>query len=71
MIYLLKRIGETWYDEYDAKIVRARSEGSAREIADKEPGDEGKIWTDPELVSCEKITPSGESAQLLGSFNAG
>lgn len=71
MIYLLSRKSKYDYDEYDAKVIRAKNPKEAREIANKYTGDEGKIWTDTELVSCEKINLVGTSREILGSFNAG
>lgn len=72
MIYLLTRINEdTGYDEYDAKIVRAGSEGEARMIANERTGDEGQIWQNGTLVKCEIVTPDGKPRVLLESFNAG
>lgn len=69
-IYLLKR-DECSYDEFDAKVVRAVNEEEARQIANQHIGDEGGIWTDPELVKCQVVEIEGASEEILGSFNAG
>lgn len=69
-LYLLKR-AEYDYDEYDERLIRAASETHAREIADENPGDEGKIWTDTGLVTATIIKPNGEPGEIIGSFNAG
>lgn len=71
MIYLLTRTDHTEYDEYDAKVVRARSEKRARYIANITTGDEGKIWTDPTKVTCEVLKTSKPEGIILASFNAG
>jgi hypothetical protein len=71
MIYLLTRIGDTEYDEYDAKIIRAKTENEARYIANETTGDEGRIWDNATLVKCENIDSDGDACELLGSYNAG
>jgi hypothetical protein len=71
MIYLLSRTDACGYDEYDAKVVRASNEGEARRIANEHVGDEGRIWTNKDLVTCERIEPRGTSDVILASFNAG
>jgi hypothetical protein len=70
-IYLLKRIGHTRYDEYSAKIVRATSKERAAEIANINVGDEGHIWENKTLVSCERVGQTGKSEEILADFNAG
>ena len=71
MIYLLKRVGVIGYDEYDAKVVRAQDEQAARAIANRDTGDEGKAWENPEKVICEVVLYEGEPGEILESFNAG
>lgn len=59
------------YDAYDEKVIIASNEENARNIANKETGEEGKIWNDPNLVSCEQIDlRKNEEYVLLSSFNA-
>ena len=70
-LYLLTRIDGADYDEYDAKLIRAKDERLARGFANKKPGDEGKIWHDKQLVSCKIITISGEFEEIIASFNTG
>ena len=70
-IYLLKRIDGPDYDEYDEKVIRAKSEKQAREIANKNVGDEGQIWADKNLVVAEIVTAAGEPGVISDSFNAG
>ena len=70
-IFLLERTDGYGYDEYDAKIIRAKDEGKARELANNCTGDEGNIWTDEKEVACKQITVAGEEGVVLASFNAG
>lgn len=69
-IFLLGRINETWYDEYLGKVIVAENEAQAREMANDDVGDEGKVWTDATEVSCIEIDMS-KSAVILQSFHAG
>ena len=69
-LYLLKRIGGTDYDEYEAKLIRAKNERLARGFANNKAGDEGKIWHDKKFVSCKIVTISGEFEEIIASFNA-
>jgi len=66
---LEQRDGYGW-DEYGSKVIRARTEEKARAIANVSTGDEGKIWSDKKLVSCERVFVGGEEGEILGSFNA-
>jgi hypothetical protein len=70
-LYLLKRKDHPDYDEYDEKLVRANCPKHAREIANEETGDEGKIWTDSKKVSCHMVKSSGKYGVIIDSFNAG
>jgi len=70
-IYLLSRIEAPDYDEYDAKVVIARTDKHARKLANQLVGDEGYIWEDPAQVECELIDHYGEPCVILESFNAG
>ncbi len=69
-VYILRMIGIVNYNEYDAKVVVAKNEIRARELANAQPGGEGKIWQDKEMVSCNKVNKQVEGA-VLASFNAG
>lgn len=70
-IYLLRRKDAIGYDEYDAKVIRANSTKRAREIACEDTGDEGSIWMDDKLVTCEVVVAEGPEGEILSSFNAG
>ena len=70
-IYLLERVDGADYDEYDAKVIRAKNEKQAREIANERTGDEGKIWVDEKEVTCVVVPAAGEAEEILGSFKAG
>jgi hypothetical protein len=69
-LYLLRRKGPTYFDEYVAKLVRATTELHARELANEQTGDEGKIWNNPKLVSSEVITEEGVIGVVCESFDA-
>ena len=59
------------YDSYYDKIIRAETEHAARELANKDMGDEGKIWEDTAKVLCQVITPFGTEEVILTNFLAG
>jgi hypothetical protein len=61
MLFLLKRLGEVGYDEMRMLVVRARHPKEAREIANSIHKDEGQIWSDLTMVSCEKLCIFGTS----------
>jgi len=70
-LYLLTREETAYYDEYDSKLIRAKSQKQAREIANENVGDEGKIWDDKKLVKSTIIVNHGEVGVVIESFNAG
>lgn len=55
MEFYLKREVEAAVGDVRSMIVRALSEDGARKMANDECHDEGRIWTDPEQVSCTRI----------------
>lgn len=69
-IFLLERIGAVGWDEYTGKVIVAKDEARAREIANQDTGDEGTIWNDPQKVSCVVVDKTVEGI-VLESFNAG
>lgn len=72
MIWKLTRTGtpRVGYDEYDSKVIRAKTEDEARKIANQSVGDEGRLWDDPVCVKCERVFADGDSCEILASFNA-
>jgi len=70
-LYLLSRNDDIGYDEYVAKVVRAKNESEAREFANADTGDEGKIWISPDKVTIELIESEGKAQVILSDFNAG
>ena len=60
-----------YYDSYYGKVIRAKSEKSARKLANENTGDEGKIWEDTNKVSCKIITVNGDEEIILIDFLAG
>lgn len=79
MLFLISRIGQTDYDEYDSFVVRAPSEEKARKaiVATHFPVEyswhavERKVWLDPTKSTCERLRAGGKAAVVLGSYNAG
>ncbi len=59
------------HDEIDSVLIRARSEKQARMLANSCHATEGRIWEDPELVSCEIVTAKGQPGIIMSSFLAG
>jgi len=70
-VFLLWR--DDWgYDEYDSMVVIAETKKQAREIANKDVGAEGQIWTNPDFVFCEEVSIHNAAGRvLIASFNAG
>ncbi len=71
MIYLLERKDEIGYDEYDAKVIRAKNPEEARAIANRHVGDEGRLWAEKEIVSCRRVKPDAMGKEIMSSFRAG
>lgn len=69
-IYVLDRMEIVNYDEYYGKVIVAKDEWRAREIANENVGDEGKIWNDPTRVSCKEVDKKCEGV-VLSAFCAG
>jgi hypothetical protein len=61
------------YDVYNGFVIAAESEEIAREIANESPGDEGSIWENPKLSSCELIGISETLSEgiVLSDFHHG
>lgn len=76
-LWILSRTDRVDYDEYDAFVVLAKDEASARKLAaEEDPNptycDRGYDWADSKHVKCEQISLRTAKAQvLLGSYNAG
>ena len=60
------------WDVVNTYLVRAESEDRAREIANERNfGDQGPIWHDPEQALCHELVAPGEEGILMMDFNAG
>jgi hypothetical protein len=72
-LYLLSRdnIFTCEYDEYDEKLIRAKTSKEARLIANESTGSEGKIWEDTKKVKVKEIKVTGKSGVIMTSYNAG
>ena len=74
-IYLIKRLTEVSYDEYDSFVIRAENEIQARNMAFNVSNDFYKNYChdfkDLSKSSCEIITKEGTEEIILSSFNAG
>ncbi len=73
-LWLITRMEEHGYDEFDAKVVSAPDESEARRIAALRTGDEGQgAWLEPgrSMVTEIGTARDSEHAQvILESFNA-
>ena len=68
-IYWLHHKNCGW-DEMNDQVIRAETESRAREIANDHARDEGKIWDDKELVTCEVLGRKGGEGLILSKFKA-
>jgi len=72
MLFLVKRIGNTGYDEYKGFVIRAKNKEEALDIASKKANCEFvEDFTEKNAVTVEKISNSGKSEIVLDSFRAG
>jgi len=69
-VYLLHRLDSVGYDEYEAKVIVARTDYEARLLANVKTADEGPIWTDPTKVVCANLDLH-VARVVLESFKAG
>ena len=69
-LYLLTRTDGPTYDAYEAKLIRAKSQKQAREIANIDTGDEGEIWVDKKQVKSTILKNKGRVGEIITSFNA-
>lgn len=72
-IWLIRRMGDIGYDEFDAKVVAANDEEGARRIASIRTGDEGATeWLDPKRSMVTEVrTDEDHEVVILESFCAG
>ena len=72
-IFLLRRIDQVGYDEYDALVVVAGTEDEAREMVNNTAGGYrySADWTDRTNVECMVINSKTKPGIILDSFNAG
>lgn len=65
----------SWYDENHAFVIRAASEEEARELANRQGGDEHArdpdFWKSPANATCVEITADGPAEIILTDFLAG
>ncbi len=70
-IYLLKSLCDRGYDAYRAKVIRSPGEMEARRFANENCGDEGRIWENPNLVSCKVLESIGPVEEILTDYKNG
>lgn len=68
--YLLEQISIACYEENDGFVILANNEEEARQIANNEAADEGKIWDNPMKTKCNLLDRNAEPGIILQSFNA-
>ncbi len=60
------------YDCAHGFVVRADDEASARKLAAKQAGDEGrKVWLSALVTRCEELTEDGATGVIMVDFHAG
>lgn len=69
-LFLLMRKDYVGWDENGSMVVRASDEAAARIIANNSARDEGAIWTDPAIVTCEVLTKNGGAEVIMIDFHA-
>lgn len=73
-LYVLRRIAEVNYDEYEGFVVRAVSEEHARALAAEGINwskNERAVWLFADKSTCELLTSEGADEVILESFHAG
>ena len=71
-LFLLRRKGTTYVDEYESFIVREKTPHRARMVAASCCADEGRdCWLDPSKVSCHILKHDGKPGLVVSSFNGG
>lgn len=75
-LYIVKRIGDTDWDQYEGFVVAANSPAEARKLcADVIKGNynnsDAKTWSDPEQTTCKVLKPGLEPRIVLDSYKAG
>ena len=53
-VYILEQLNPGW-DQYEDKLVVAKTEKRARKLANISYGDEGPIWDDKTQVKCSIV----------------
>ena len=69
-----------WYDKAFGFVVRAETEEEARDLAQKEGGDEvygisysspkGPAWTSSDHSTCRELTADGEAEVIMQDYHA-
>ena len=62
-----------WYDKSFGFVVRAVDEAEARQIADRNSGDESrkmKPWLDERYSTCEQLTSHGSIGLILNDYRS-
>ena len=71
-LWLLRKLDDALlYDANYGFVIRAENEVAARDLANSQASDEGKIWDDPAASSCELLDHDGSRGIVLTDFNAG
>lgn len=64
-LWILRRLGDSDYDQNRAMVVRARTPPRARKIAaDAAPREQG-VWLSKKESTCIEVTPDGEERVIL------
>ena len=71
-LFLVKRIEDTDWDEYQGHVIRAETEERARQMASESAGDEGReCWISNEQTICQELSADGVEEIIISDFHAG
>ncbi len=72
-LWLLRPVDdwEPWYDKAFGFVVRAETEGRARELASADAGNEGAgVWLNADETTCEELSDDGPEAVVIQDFKS-
>lgn len=73
-LWVVARIADTNWDEYDSFVIRAENEQEAREIAydaDYNCGEYNDLWKDLNKSTCECLSEQGEAEVISFNYKSG
>jgi len=67
-VYFLEIIGKVEYCQYEDMVVVASTSKEARKIAIENCRDEGSIWGNAKLTTCNAISLKGKAKFITGNY---